>query len=130
MGASEIPAYLGVESSVEPPQIHFVRRPRMDADDAICILSLIPEAQAHFAFVTLLEREGCLLFWNEFAAVQLKLTRGIFFKLRRHLLWRKYMFVTPAGVVPMLEDLDAAVFVPYSTFEARYRLRIIESASA
>jgi hypothetical protein len=40
------------------------------------------------------------------------------------------MFVTPAGVVPMLEDLDAAVFVPYSTFESRYRLRIIESASA
>ncbi|WAT32081.1 hypothetical protein [Pseudomonas sp. GXZC] len=126
MAACEISAYLGIKASVDLPQIHFIRRPRMEADDAICVLSLIPEAQAHFSFVTLLEAEACFLFWNEFLAIKLEMTKGQYFQLRRHVLWRKYMFVTPAGMVAMLEDMDAAVYVPYVDFQAKYALKMID----
>lgn len=127
LAVSELVTYSAVQCSVAVPEIHFVRRPRQVHDDALCILSLIGPAQAHYAFVSFLEREGGLLFWNETMALKLELTRGNFIKLRSHLLWRKYLFITPAGMVPALEDMDAAVYVPYENFASRFSMRIFES---
>jgi hypothetical protein len=125
LAVSDLTGYMAVAASIEPPVIHFIRRPGQHFDDALILMTLLPDAQGHFSCVSLMEREGHLLFWNESVAVQLEMSRGTFIRLRSHLLWRKYLLVSPIGQVPMVEDLDAAVYVPYQDFNARFRLKIL-----
>jgi hypothetical protein len=108
-----------VASSVEAPLIHYIKRPGHNVHDIVILLALIPEAQRHFSYVSLMNREGRLLIWNDEIALELEMRRGQFIELRRNLLMRKYLFVSPVGMVAQVEDLDAAVYRPYRSFLER-----------
>lgn len=119
MAASEFKVFMGVPTSLAPAEIHYIKRPGHSTEDIVVLMTLAAEAQAHYSFVSLLGREGHILLWNESQAVQLEMRRGTFVDLRRKLLIRKYLLVSPIGMVPQVEDLDAAVYVPYAKFLAR-----------
>lgn len=116
MVASEFKIYQAVPCSSAPPEIHYINRPGHASQDIVLLMTLLPDAQAHYGFVSLLSREGHLLLWNEGQAVQVEMRRGTFLDLRLRLLSRKYLLTSPIGMVPQVEDLDAAVYVPYRNF--------------
>ena len=116
MAVSDFKIYQAVPCSSAPPEIHFISRPGHQVQDIVLLMTLLPDAQAHYSFVSLLNREGHLLLWNETQGVQVEMRRGTYHNLRLRLLERKYLMTSPIGMVPQVEDLDIAVYRPYSNF--------------
>lgn len=116
MAVSDFKIFQAVPCSTSVPEIHFINRPGHQMQDIVLLMTLLPEAQAHYSFVSLLNREGHLLLWNEAQGVQVEMRRGTYLDLRLRLLDRKYLMTSPIGMVPQVEDLDVAVYRPYSNF--------------
>lgn len=116
MAGSDFKVYQAIPFSSAPPEIHFIRRPDHKMEDIVLLMTLLHQAQAHYSFVSLLNREGHLLLWNESQGVQVEMTRGTYHNLRLRLLARKYLLTSPIGMVPQVEDLDVSVYRPYSNF--------------
>ncbi len=116
MAGSDFKIYQAVPCSTAPPEIHFITRPGHQVQDIILLMTLLPEAQAHYSYVSLMNREGHLLLWNETQGVQVEMRRGTYLDLRLRLFDRKYLMTSPIGMVPQVEDLDVAVYMPYSNF--------------